>query len=348
MLAEFQRPLPLHIGGRIPGHQRRPISVAEAAGAGKRQNVCCVGDDDQSIYGWRGAEVDNILRFERDFPGAEVIRLERNYRSTEPHIGRPPSGLIAANKGAPGQDPVDRGQGRRQGRRCAASGTARPKARLIAEEIWSAGSARAAAIKRDRHTGARLVPDARLRGTLRIAVRSPMWSIGGPRFFERAEIRDAHAYLRLVQSRRRRPGLRADRQYSPSAASATPACQKLLQLGAPPMAFRPAWRRAASSARTSCPRAPAPPARPISSATWTVGAQLMAAGDPAPAIAGDHTGGERLHRHALRADQKPQTSQTRLENLKELIQAMGSSSTTLERLSGACVPGDGPGPRRRR
>jgi DNA helicase-2/ATP-dependent DNA helicase PcrA len=94
--------------------------------AQKSQNVCCVGDDDQSIYGWRGAEVDNILRFERDFPGAKVVRLERNYRSTE-HILAAASGLIGANKGRLGKTLWTEATGGEQVK-VAASGTARPRA----------------------------------------------------------------------------------------------------------------------------------------------------------------------------------------------------------------------------
>ena len=66
------------------------------------KNICCVGDDDQSIYGWRGAEIGNILKFDKDFPGATVIRLEQNYRSTSNILGTT-SGLIESNQGRLGK-----------------------------------------------------------------------------------------------------------------------------------------------------------------------------------------------------------------------------------------------------
>ena len=159
-------------------------------------NICCVGDDDQSIYGWRGAEVDNILRFDKDFPGATVIRLERNYRSTT-HILGAASHLIAHNEGRLGKtlftdrpDPED------------------PKVQVHA--AWdSEEEARAVGEAIEQHQRQGL-----LLNDMAILVRASFQMrefedrfvtlglnyrvIGGPRFYERQEIRDAMAYFRVV------------------------------------------------------------------------------------------------------------------------------------------------------
>ncbi len=123
-------------------------------------NVCVVGDDDQSIYGWRGAEVENILRFERDFPGAKVIRLERNYRSTPVILGAA-SGLIAANKGRLGKTLWTEGDA---GEKIKVQGVwdAEEEARNVATEAEELQSRRAQ-LRADGDSGARLVPDARIR-----------------------------------------------------------------------------------------------------------------------------------------------------------------------------------------
>jgi DNA helicase-2/ATP-dependent DNA helicase PcrA len=180
----------------MPGHDKSEI----VAPARHPKNICCVGDDDQSIYGWRGAEVDNILRFDHDFPGAKVIRLERNYRSTG-HILAAASHLIAHNEGRLGktlrtEDVL--------GEKVQVTGgwDSEEEARTIGEEIEQ------------------LQRDARERGEdhpldeIAILVRAsfqmrefedrfiqlglPYRVIGGPRFYERAEIRDALAYLRVI------------------------------------------------------------------------------------------------------------------------------------------------------
>lgn len=159
-------------------------------------NVCCVGDDDQSIYGWRGAEVDNILRFEQDFPGATVIRLERNYRSTG-HILGAAAGLITANKARLGKTLWTEDQA---GNKVQVSGLwdGEAEARFVADEIESH-------IKGGgRHSDIAVLVRAswqmRAFEDRFIMLGLPYKVIGGPRFFERAEIRDALAYLRLVRS----------------------------------------------------------------------------------------------------------------------------------------------------
>ncbi|MEM0986278.1 MAG: UvrD-helicase domain-containing protein [Pseudomonadota bacterium] len=164
-------------------------------------NICCVGDDDQSIYGWRGAEVDNILRFENDFPGSAVIRLERNYRSTH-HILGAASAVIANNRsrlgktlfvGSDDDDDPDAPKVRVRG---VWDGEA--ESRLVADEIEAhvakGGSNEDCAIL------VRASWQMRLFEERMIMLGIPYRVIGGPRFFERAEIRDALAYLRLIRS----------------------------------------------------------------------------------------------------------------------------------------------------
>ncbi|WP_135210980.1 ATP-dependent helicase [Vitreimonas flagellata] len=161
-----------------------------------RKNLCVVGDDDQSIYGWRGAEVDNILRFEHDFPGARVVRLERNYRSTG-HILAAASHLIANNRDRLGKTLfTDDEDGQRVKVRGVWDGEA--EARLIADDIegWRQSNRSYA----DAAVLVRAAWQMRAFEERFLMLRIPYKVIGGPRFFERAEIRDVHAYLRLIRS----------------------------------------------------------------------------------------------------------------------------------------------------
>ncbi len=163
---------------------------------GEMQNVCCVGDDDQSIYGWRGAEVDNILRFEKDFPGAKVIKLERNYRSTE-HILGAAAHLISHNEGRLGKtlfterrDPDDAKV------QVHAAWDSEEEARALGEEIEQ--------LQRGGHALNDMAILVRASFQMRefedrfVTLGLNYRVIGGPRFYERMEIRDAMAYFRLV------------------------------------------------------------------------------------------------------------------------------------------------------
>ena len=161
-----------------------------------KPNICCVGDDDQSIYGWRGADVENILRFEHDFPGAKVIRLERNYRSTG-HILACASHLIAHNQGRLGKTLRTEDE---LGEKVTVTGAwdSEEEARAIGEEIE--------ALQRQGHPLNEIAILVRASFQMRefedrfVTLGLPYRVIGGPRFYERAEIRDALAYLRIVNS----------------------------------------------------------------------------------------------------------------------------------------------------
>ncbi|MGI9406436.1 MAG: ATP-dependent helicase [Hyphomicrobiaceae bacterium] len=157
-------------------------------------NVCCVGDDDQSIYGWRGAEVDNILRFEKDFPGAKVFRVEQNYRSTG-HILDAAGGLIAQNEGRLGKTlRTDIGAGDKV--RVTGVWDDEEEARQAVEEIEQ--------LQKSGHKLNEIAVLVRASFQMRafedrfVTTGTPYRVIGGPRFYERAEIRDATAYLEIT------------------------------------------------------------------------------------------------------------------------------------------------------
>jgi DNA helicase-2/ATP-dependent DNA helicase PcrA len=290
--------------------------------AQKRQNVCCVGDDDQSIYGWRGAEVDNILRFERDFPGAKVIRLERNYRSTS-HILAAASGLISANKSRLGKTLWTEAEG---GEKVIVRGVwdGEAESRLIADEIERAkkgGTEKDPRKYRDMAILVRASFQMRAFEERFVLLQIPYTVVGGPRFFERAEIRDAHAYLRLIQSPD--DDLAFERIVNtPKRGIGDTTVQKLLQLarlnGVPAVV---AARQIvmtdelAARTRTSLANFLRDLDRWRTQATDTAHPRLMEA-----------VLEESGYTDALRLDKTP-TAQTRLENLKELVQSMGNFET---------------------
>lgn len=166
--------------------------------ARRHKNICCVGDDDQSIYSWRGAEVGNILKFDQDFPGAKVVRLERNYRST-PTILKAASGLIRNNQG-------------RLGKELRAPGVAEEGAKIHVRGVWSQDDEARWLVEEvealQRAGGALSAMAILVRAGFQtrefeerlITTGIPYRVIGGPRFYERMEIRDALAYLRLLIS----------------------------------------------------------------------------------------------------------------------------------------------------
>ncbi len=285
------------------------------------RNICCVGDDDQSIYSWRGAEVENILRFEKDFPGAKIIRLEANYRSTAPILAAA-SGLIAHNEGRLGKT-------LRPGRHDAQTGDkvtvvglwdSDEEARMVGERIE--------ALRRDGHALSEIAVLVRAGFQTRafeerlILIGLPYRVIGGLRFYERQEIRDAIAYMRATvqpaddlaferivnvprrgvgeagaadharsRPRRRRPanggGGQADRDRRP-------ARQAEGASGGPAARHRPAGAPRRTARATSWPSPPC----------WTKAAT----------------------RRCGRQDKSPEAP-GRLDNLKELVRALGEFET---------------------
>ena len=163
-------------------------------------NICCVGDDDQSIYSWRGAEVGNILRFEKDFENAEIVKLERNYRSTQ-HILSAASGLIAKNRGRLGKTLHAEGSDKGNQVKVKFLWDGEEEAKFIANEIESMNGSLTSTEKTSLSEVAVLVRagfQTRAFEERFLTLNIPYKVVGGLRFYERAEIRDACAYIRVL------------------------------------------------------------------------------------------------------------------------------------------------------
>ena len=287
------------------------------AGGGS-PNICCVGDDDQSIYGWRGAQVDNILRFEKDFPGATVIRLERNYRS-KGHILAAASGLIAHNQGRLGKTLFTDDD---MGRPVAVTGVwdDEEEARGVGEDIEAL-----------RKAGQRLDGIAILvRASFQmrafedrfVTLGLPYRVIGGPRFYERQEIKDAIAYLEVT--------LNPDNDLKFERIINVP------KRGLGDTSLRRISELAPRARHHACTRPPARSSRPRSWAAsrarrWPTSSSRSSAG--ARQIEGmKHTELAELildesgYTQMWQQDKSPQ-AHSRLENLKELIRFMHEFDT---------------------
>ena len=289
--------------------------------AAGHRNICCVGDDDQSIYGWRGAEVGNILRFEKDFPGAQVIRLEQNYRST-PHILAAASGVIAANEQPPRQDALDRHRRGREG----------PPDRPLGRRGGGALDRRGDRGARPRHPRPRrrsaptaspswCAPRFQMRAfeDRFLTIGLPYRVIGGPRFYERQEIRDAMAYFRVAVSPD--DDLAFERIVNtPKRGIGDKALQEINRTAREQRRLAPRRRRPARRPTAACRRAPAPPSASSSTAST--------AGTPRSATAATTSSSPRRildesgYTDMWRAEKSPDAA-GRLDNLKELVKALG-------------------------
>jgi ATP-dependent DNA helicase UvrD/PcrA len=279
--------------------------------AGGSPNICCVGDDDQSIYGWRGAEVDNILRFEKDFPGASVIRLERNYRS-KGHILAAASGLIANNKGRLGKtlftdsdagSPVtvfgvwdDEQEARTIGADIEALQKAGQRLDQIAILVRASFQMRAF---EDRF----------------VTLGLPYRVVGGPRFYERQEIKDAIAYLEVTLNPAN--DLKFERIVNvPKRGLGDTAVKRVNQLARDRgVSLYQAAREIAGKARSSLSDLVAAFER------WRASIDSMKHTELAERIL-DESGYTQMWQH----DKSPQ-AHSRLENLKELIRFMHEFET---------------------